>query len=47
MDWCRTLLLGVEASATFIGNNTAIRSIFQRVSRQAHAMLSRRAFIHW
>lgn len=37
---------GVETSATFIGNSTAIGGVLQRVLAQATTMLSRGAFIH-
>jgi hypothetical protein len=33
--------------ATFIGNSTAIRGVFERVLAQATTMLSRGAYIHW
>ena len=37
---------GVETSATFLGNSTAIQAVFHRIQRQATAMLSFGAFIH-
>jgi len=38
---------GVDMSATFIGNNTAIQSIFKRVAGQFTVMFRRKAFVHW
>ena len=38
---------GVEASATFIGNTTAIQDVFRRISEQFSAMFRRKAFLHW
>jgi len=38
---------GVSMSATFIGNNTAIQTLFQRVNTQFTAMFKRKAFLHW
>ncbi|KAG8179004.1 hypothetical protein JTE90_014007 [Oedothorax gibbosus] len=38
---------GLAMSSTFIGNNTAIQEIFQRISVQFTAMKRRRAFMHW
>ncbi|XP_065676019.1 tubulin beta chain-like isoform X2 [Hydra vulgaris] len=38
---------GLEMSATFIGNSTAIQELFKRISEQFTSMLRRRAFIHW
>jgi len=38
---------GLKMSATFIGNSTAIQSIFQRISDQFRAMFRRKAFLHW
>jgi tubulin beta len=34
-------------SVTFVGNTTAIKSIFQRISAQFARMYKRRAFLHW
>jgi len=34
-------------SATFIGNNTAIQELFQRISEQFRAMFRRKGFLHW
>eukprot|EP01026_Neomeris_dumetosa_P063885 TRINITY_DN6067_c0_g1_i11.p1 TRINITY_DN6067_c0_g1~~TRINITY_DN6067_c0_g1_i11.p1 ORF type:complete len:682 (-),score=99.49 TRINITY_DN6067_c0_g1_i11:632-2542(-) len=36
-----------DMSATFLSNNTAIKSIFQRIARQFNAMYRRKAFLHW
>lgn len=38
---------GLEMSATFIGNSTAIQEIFKRISEQFTAMFRRKAFLHW
>ncbi|KJE92574.1 tubulin beta-4 chain [Capsaspora owczarzaki ATCC 30864] len=38
---------GLNMSATFIGNNTAIQQLFKRVSEQFTAMFRRKAFLHW
>jgi len=38
---------GVSMSVTFIGNNTAIQTLFQRVNTQFTAMFKRKAFLHW
>jgi len=34
-------------AVTFIGNNTAIQTLFKRVSEQFTAMFRRKAFLHW
>jgi tubulin beta len=38
---------GLKTSAAFIGNNTAIQHIFQRIGDQFSAMYKRKAFVHW
>lgn len=38
---------GTKMSVTFLANNTAIQSIFKRVSEQFTAMFRRKAFLHW
>ena len=38
---------GLKMSGTFIGNNTAIQSIFKRLVEQFTVMLKRMAFLHW
>lgn len=38
---------GLDMSATFIGNNTAVQELFKRVSEQFTAMFRRKAFLHW
>ncbi|XP_050684694.1 tubulin beta-4B chain-like [Leptidea sinapis] len=38
---------GLKMASTFIGNTTAIQSIFKRVSEQFVAMFRRKAFLHW
>lgn len=38
---------GYKMSATFIGNNTSIQSLFKRISEQFTAMFRRKAFVHW
>lgn len=37
----------LKLSTAFIGNNTAIKHIFQRVGDQFRAMFKRKAFLHW
>ena len=38
---------GLNTSATFIGNSTAIQGIFKRIGEQFTAMFRRKAFLHW
>ncbi|GJQ13484.1 hypothetical protein GpartN1_g5275.t1 [Galdieria partita] len=38
---------GMQRSATFIGNSTAIQELFKRVGEQFAAMFRRKAFLHW
>jgi len=38
---------GLKMSATFIGNTTAIQSLFQRLLDGSMAMLRRKAHLHW
>jgi len=38
---------GLEMSGTFIGNNTALQSVFKRINEQYNAMYRRKAFLHW
>ncbi len=38
---------GLKMAVTFIGNNTAMQEIFQRISEQFCVMLKRKAFLHW
>lgn len=38
---------GLQMSATFIGNTTAIQELFKRVGEQFAAMYRRKAFLHW
>ncbi|CAH8432580.1 unnamed protein product [Dicrocoelium dendriticum] len=38
---------GLKMSATFIGNNTSIQTLFRRISEQFCAMFRRKAFLHW
>ena len=38
---------GLKMSVTFIGNTTAIMSLFKRCSEQFTAMFRRKAFLHW
>merc|ERR1711876_129893 len=38
---------GVEMSATFVANTTAIKGVFQRMSAQSAKMYKRKAFPHW
>ncbi|OMJ09070.1 Tubulin beta-2 chain [Smittium culicis] len=39
--------IGLDMSATFIGNSTAIQELFQRVNEQFTVMFKRKAFLHW
>jgi tubulin beta len=34
-------------SVTFVGNNTAIQQLNQRIATQFTAMFRRKAFLHW
>jgi len=38
---------GLKMSATFIGNNTCIMTLFKRIGEQFSAMARRKAFFHW
>lgn len=38
---------GEKISSAFIGNSTAIQSIFVRIGNQFRAMYKRKAFLHW
>merc|ERR1711865_173181 len=38
---------GLKMSTCFIGNSTAIREMFKRVSEQFTGMFRRKAFLHW
>jgi tubulin beta len=38
---------GLTKAVTFIGNNTAIQTLFKRISEQFTAMFRRKAFLHW
>uniref|UniRef100_A0A146LN90 Tubulin beta chain n=2 Tax=Lygus hesperus TaxID=30085 RepID=A0A146LN90_LYGHE len=38
---------GLKMSVTFIGNNTCIQEMFQRVGQQFTGMFRRKAFLHW
>lgn len=38
---------GMKMSATFIGNTTAIQTMFKRVAEQFTLMFRRKAFLHW
>lgn len=38
---------GLKMSATFIGNTTAIQTLFQRLLDGSSVMLRRRAYLHW
>jgi len=37
----------LDSSATFVGNTTALKGIFQRLATQFGAMYKRKAFLHW
>ncbi|CCC72018.1 hypothetical protein NCAS_0J00390 [Naumovozyma castellii] len=36
-----------DISATFIGNSTSIKELFQRIDKQFVAMFRKKAFLHW
>ena len=38
---------GLKMAGTFIGNNTSIQEIYQRIADQFDAMFRRKAFLHW
>lgn len=38
---------GLKMAVTFIGNSTAIQTLFKRVIQQFTAMFKRKAFLHW
>jgi tubulin beta len=44
---CRVPHVGIPQSCTFIGNNTAMKMIYQRIIDQFQNLYSRKAFIHW
>jgi len=37
----------LKMSATFLGNSTAIQTLFRRINEQFSAMFRRKAFLHW
>lgn len=39
--------IGMEVSATFVGNTTATQQIFTRIDSQFQKLYARRAFVHW
>jgi tubulin beta len=56
MDWiadnvncsfCNTPPKGVNISATYIANSTAIQPIFRRLTDQFMMLWRRKAFVHW
>lgn len=44
---CDIPAVGEKISSAFIGNTTAIQTIFQRVGEQFRSMFKRKAFLHW
>ena len=44
---CNVPPSGYQRQAIFVGNNTAIRQLFDRVHSQFAAMFKRKAFLHW
>lgn len=44
---CSVPPIGLDMSATFIGNSTSIQGLFRRVGRQFTAMFKKKAFLHW
>eukprot|EP00635_Sarcinochrysidales_sp_CCMP3193_P002844 CAMPEP_0118919836 /NCGR_PEP_ID=MMETSP1166-20130328/18761_1 /TAXON_ID=1104430 /ORGANISM="Chrysoreinhardia sp, Strain CCMP3193" /LENGTH=486 /DNA_ID=CAMNT_0006860371 /DNA_START=68 /DNA_END=1528 /DNA_ORIENTATION=- len=38
---------GLSMAATFVGNSTAVRSLWIRIQQQFNAMFKRKAFLHW
>jgi tubulin beta len=44
---CNVPPVGTEKSATFIGNSTAIQSLFRRANQHFTPMFRRKAYLHW
>ena len=44
---CNVPPVGTEQSATFIGNSTAIQSLFKRANQSFTPMFRRKAYLHW
>ncbi|CAO3659399.1 unnamed protein product [Umbelopsis vinacea] len=44
---CNVPPVGTEKSATFIGNSTAIQSLFKRANQNFTPMFRRKAYLHW
>jgi len=44
---CNVPPAGLPMCTTFVGNNTAIKDVWQRIQDQFAAMFSRKAFLHW
>lgn len=44
---CNIPQRGIKTSATFIGNTTAIKKVFQQNEKLFDSMFSKKAFIHW
>jgi tubulin beta len=44
---CDVPPIGTDRSATFIGNSTAIQSLFKRANQKFTQMFRRKAYLHW
>lgn len=44
---CNVAPKGLETSATFVANTTAVQELFNRTNEQFYQMYRRRAFLHW
>jgi len=44
---CDTPPLGIPLAATFVGNSTAVKDVFKRISEQFTRMFKKRAYLHW
>jgi len=44
---CNVAPKGENMSCTFVGNSTAIQSLFKRIGHHFTAMFKRKAFLHW
>jgi len=44
---CNIAPKGLKMAVTFVGNNTAIKDLFNRIHTQFSAMFKRKAFVHW
>lgn len=44
---CSTPPRGIQSSATFVANSTAVQELFTRSNEQFYHMFRRKAFLHW